>query len=220
MRVVICDDHVMLAEALSGMLAGRGHEVLDVVHDAPQSVIAVLKHRPDICLLDLRLPSGSGLLVIPALRMASPDTRVEVLTALVDKATAAEAQRLGAAAFIGKDQPLDAIEAVFKAVMSHPPQTPWEQPVSKVALGGVLGRGSHRLRFLTERERQVLGALRRGLDTTEIARELGVERSTARTHIQNVLVKLGVHSRLEAAALVIADDPEVAQDPVRLMQQR
>ena len=221
LRVLICDDHVLFTDALSTMLGALGHQVVAVVHDGPDLVPAVMATQPEICLLDVLLPSGRGTLLIPAVRMASPQTRVIVLTALADTRTQVEARSLGADAVIGKHESVDVLETTFQTTMRQPLRpdravelAPFRRAGDTVpaarrsgAAGltvrrvGDTGDGAARLRFLTDRERQVLAAISRGASTQQIARELGVAASTARTHIQNVLVKLGVHSRLQAAAL-------------------
>ncbi len=201
MRLVVCEDHVMFSDALTEMLTQAGHEVVEVVSDGPQAIFAVLQHRPDVCLLDAHLPSGNGLLIIPVLVTASPKTRVVVLDQSADGRADVDARRFGASAFLGRDQPLEALRDVLTDVVSrpsHPVPRQWWGPEHE----STRRQETDELRFLTGRERQVLEALVRGVSTGEIATELGVEVSTARTHIQNVLVKMGVHSRLEAAAMV------------------
>ncbi|MGH8938641.1 MAG: LuxR C-terminal-related transcriptional regulator, partial [Actinomycetes bacterium] len=158
---------------------------------------------PDACLLDIRFPDGDGVDVARQLRALAPRTKVVILSATADPATVAAAVGAGVAAFTHKDQTIDAIVHVLDRVMDG-------ETVIEVA--GV--RESKRrdaaesdvarmLRYLTARELEVLHRLVDGESTEGIARAIGITANTARTHVQNILIKLGAHSRLQAAAMVV-----------------
>jgi two-component system, NarL family, nitrate/nitrite response regulator NarL len=200
MRLVLCDDHRLFIEPLAAALARHGHEVV-VAHSPVRALAAVGEHQPEVVLLDLRFPDGDGIDTLVTLRERQPDCPVVILSASMDTRDLAAASAAGAAAFLRKDQPvvaiLDALARVVagRAVPTPPLPRPRVRSEQQDRLRRVIGR-------LTARERQVLWLLVGGEDTTEIARSLGVEQSTARTHVQNVLLKLGVHTRLQAVALV------------------
>jgi DNA-binding NarL/FixJ family response regulator len=128
---------------------------------------------------------------------------VVILSASADVDDLSRAARAGAAAFLRKDQPVAVIGDALRRVADG-------RPVPTPPLFRRVGRSEEHERVrrlvsgLTERERQVLALLTKARDTTEICRSLGVGASTARTHVQNVLLKLGVHTRLQAVALIVS----------------
>ena len=201
MRFVLCDDHRLFIEPFAAALASRGHEV--IVTTTPDAAIrAVETHRPDMCVIDLAFPQGSGIEAVQILRRRAPQCPVVVLSGSTDVHDMAAAASAGAAGFLRKDQPAATLFAAFdriaagRSVPTVPlPRTP-PGSAEHVRVRKLLGH-------LTEREREVLHRLVVAEDTVGIARSLGVAPSTARTHLQNVLLKLGVHNRLQAVALVV-----------------
>jgi two-component system nitrate/nitrite response regulator NarL len=202
MRLLLCDDHRLFVEPLAAALARKGHDVV-VAHTPARALAAVAEHRPDVVVLDLRFPQGSGLDVLGELRTRNVTCPVVILSASVDVDDLTRAARAGAAAFLRKDQPVAAIlDALRRVAEGRPAPTP---PVLRQRVRSAEHERVRRLvHGLTERERQVLRLLVKAEDTTEICRSLGVGASTARTHVQNVLLKLGVHTRLQAVALVVS----------------
>lgn len=202
MLIVLCDDHVLLVEALASLLRSAGHTVLTAeAPDVGTQLVAV--HRPDVCVLDVGFPDGSGLEALGRIRECSPDTRVLMLSAADDADTIASAVDLGASGYVGKDVGVtDIIRAVERV---HDGETVLGPKVART-----LARRTEvdpddihwLVAFLTKREREVLRRIVMGQSTVEMARVMGISRSTARTHVQNVLQKLGVHSRLQAVAAV------------------
>jgi two-component system nitrate/nitrite response regulator NarL len=204
MRLLICDDHRLLVDALSMALNDKGHTVVATAFDPDEAVAAAREHQPDMCLLDVNFPQGNGLSAIRRIREASKDTKVVILSGSMSKGVVADAIAQGAAGFVGKDKPIGAIiEALELARLGH-------LAVDPIALQDALRPRSPEddplwvLKFVTEREWEVLRCIMDGLSTEQMAVHLGVHRSTARTHVQNLLTKLGVHSRLQAAALMTA----------------
>jgi two-component system nitrate/nitrite response regulator NarL len=202
MRFVLCDDHRLFVEPLAAALANKGHDVV-VAYTPLRALEAVAEHQPDLVVLDLSFPGGNGLDILAELRRRDPACPVVILSASVDARDMADAAAAGAAAFLRKDQPVTSIfEALDRVVAGRVVPTP---PLLRRRVHSEAYERVKRLvDTLTERERQVLTLLIRAEDTTEICRSLGVEASTARTHVQNVLLKLGVHTRLQAVALVVS----------------
>ena len=210
MRLLVCDDHRLLLEALSMALADKGHLVVATALDPDQAVEAAREHQPDVCLLDVNFPSGNGLSAIRRIHDVSANTKVVILSATINAGLVADAIAQGAQGFVGKEKPIGVvIEAVQLASQGY-------LAVDPLLLQAALRPRVHSddplwvLKFLTEREWQVMRCLIDGLSTQEIANRLCVQRSTARTHVQNLLIKLGVHSRLQAAALLTAHASEVS----------
>ena len=206
LRVVLCDDHRLFLDALGSAMAALGHDVVGLASTPGAALAVVARERPDCCLLDLSFPEGSGVEVIPLLRAAAPDTAVIVLSAVDDPRLAQKAVDLGAAGYLPKTGPLPAIAAALDAVARGEPVGIRSSPRWPAATGRPAGP-LWKLRFLTEREWQVMDCILEGRTTDEIASALGVRRSTARTHVQNLLAKLGVHTRLQAAALMTSHAP-------------
>jgi two-component system nitrate/nitrite response regulator NarL len=193
-RVVICDDHRLFADALTMALEAAGHRVVGRTATIEDGLDTVARLQPDLCLLDVRFPTGSGLDAITPMLAVSADTRIIVLSAVSDRATVVRALGAGAVGYVNKSEDLDAIlVAAERVVAGH----------IVVSAGGpdvtepdVIGPGFD----LTVREREVLSCLGEGLSTPGIADHLGISYATARSHVQNLLMKLGVHSQLQAVA--------------------
>jgi two-component system nitrate/nitrite response regulator NarL len=204
MRIVVCDDHLLLLEALGIALTANGHEVVALAGSAEEGVAAVAEHRPDVCLLDVNFPGGTSLTAIHQIRETSPETKVVMLSAEADHAVVGRAIAEGASGYVGKEKPIvEIVEMLDRAVHG---QLAVEPALLQRALRPHKSSDDPlwALQFLTDREWQVMRCIMDGQTTEEMATSLGVQRSTARTHVQNLLTKLGVHSRLQAAALISA----------------
>lgn len=204
-RVVICDDHRVFGQALSAVLQASGYEVVACTSDPGSGVAAVARHQPDVYLVDLHFPDGPSLETFGAVRADSPGTRIVVLSGSGDPDASARSQRAGAGGFVAKDRPIEEILTAIGDVAEGRPifhQSYCQRPDAK-STADRPDRGV--ATCLTSRERDVLDRLVQGEDTLTIARDMGIAYSTARTHIQSLITKLGVHSRLEAVALLTAN---------------
>jgi two-component system nitrate/nitrite response regulator NarL len=205
MRLVLCDDHELLLDALQPALARLGHEVLATTVSPQDALEAVQRFRPDVLLLDVSFPDDCGLRVVAPAIEASPDTRVVILSATTDPEVASRAIDAGAVGFARKDRGLDGIIRTLERVMAG--ETVIDPDVLRALVGSSRQRRVEHdaqwlATFLTARERDVLARIMAGQTTDEMAAGMGVARSTARTHVQSVLLKLGVHSRLQAATIM------------------
>jgi two-component system, NarL family, nitrate/nitrite response regulator NarL len=206
-KLVIGDDHTLLLDALAAALQGRGWDVVATASSPDGVVQAVCEHRPDVCLLDVSFPDGSGLDAAQKIVETTTSTRVVLFTASDDPETVLKAVDIGVSGFLRKDQGIDRILVMLDRVMAGETVIEGDLLRSAVRAAGNRERQlqSTPLRFLTSREREVLEHLAAGETTTEIAQSLHVATSTARTHVQSVLTKLGVHSRLQAVALLLRE---------------
>ena len=202
MRLLVCDDHRLLLDALSIALTDNGHTVVATAVDPDGAVEAARMHQPDACLLDVSFPHANGLNAIGRIHDVSPNTKVVMLSGAISRTLVADAIAQGAQGFVGKEKPVGVIiEALEMASQGH-------LAVDLQLLQEVLRPHAQNeeplwmLKFLTEREWEVMRCIMDGLSTEQMAEQLSVQRSTARTHVQNLLTKLGVHSRLQAAALM------------------
>jgi two-component system nitrate/nitrite response regulator NarL len=207
MRLLLCDDHVMLLEALATALTAHGHEVVGTVADPGQAADLAARLEPDICILDIAFPSGDGIAALQEIVARAPSTKVLMLSATSDPAKVRAAFEAGATGFVKKDERIEEILAAVQRLQDG------EVAVDPRLLRAAMrdgrdvasrGRLDGGLGHLTPRESEVLELLVAGSTTEEIGRAMGVATSTARTHIQNVLVKLGVHSRLQAAHFAVS----------------
>jgi two-component system nitrate/nitrite response regulator NarL len=201
-RVLLCDDHRMFVESFAAALTARGHDVLVTLAPA-QAVEEAPRYQPDLAVLDLAFPGTSGLPAVVKLRTRHGGCPVVVLSASADPRDASSALAAGAAAFLCKVQPIRSIFEAFEQVVAGREVAPAPAPPIH-RKSAEHARVRQLVGHLTDRERQTLHCLLRALDTTEIARSLGVAPSTARTHLQTVLMKLGVHTRSQAVAVVVA----------------
>lgn len=207
-RILLADAQSLFRDAIRSVLE---HEAdLEVVEEAGDGVEAVTKAErihPDVALLDANLPNCDGVRATRLIRERVPDCQVVVLTDEEDQASLLKAVEAGASGYLTKGSPLTELMEATRAVARGETLIPGRM------LGELLARlvqrrkeyddALARLARLSRREREVLALLAEGGDNDSIAQALVISPQTARTHIQNVLRKLEVHSRLEAAAFVI-----------------
>ncbi len=202
MRILLCDNHRLLVEALAEALRRGGHDVVAMTTQPEEALHAAAEYDPDICLLDVIFPGGAGINTIAGIR-ATTRSKVLVLSARCDQDAVCAAIAAGAGGFVGKNTGIDEILRSLDQVCAGKVIMPAETSLAPSRGPGRPWPPEHAaLRFLTNREREALRLIADGESTKEIAQSMQVAYSTARTHVQNVLTKLGVRSRLQAAALV------------------
>ncbi|MCU1374683.1 MAG: putative NarL family two-component response regulator [Actinomycetia bacterium] len=198
-RVLLCDDHLVFAEALASLLIADGIEVVDLVGRVADAVAAAVAHRPDVVLMDYELPDGNGVSACLAIKAVVPEAKVVLLTSNADEDVLVAAIEAGASGFVTKHKPAAEVTAAIRAAAGG------EMLVSSDMLARLLPRMHRQDRKsgydLTARELEVLELLAEGTPNHELAARMGISRNTVRNHVQNLLTKLGVHSRLEAVAL-------------------
>jgi two-component system nitrate/nitrite response regulator NarL len=204
MRLILGDDQAIFLDALASVLGQHGYEVGVVARSAPEMIALVRQQRPDACLVDR--------LDLDAISQASEATTVIVLSADSDPDAAQRALDAGASGYLHQSRGIEVLVAALERILNgeHVVDVP----------GGTARRprpttqADTMAAALTQRERECLSLLVAGLDTTAMMRELGVSRTTVRTHLQAVLSKLDVHSRLEAASFAVrhnlVEAPEAA----------
>ena len=206
-RLVVVDDHRLLAEALAAALQLRGHRVLAVGSPAGAAFDLLVGRRPEVCLLGIAAPGEPGAFdALRRIRRERPEVAVIVLGPMGELHGVAGAFAAGAAGYVRSDERIDVVERAVARVRG-----------GEAAVAAELLRGAFEqllrpvaepddealllLRMLTRREIQVLVRIADGEDTQAIADGMGIAASTARTHVQRVLTKLGARTRLEAAAV-------------------
>jgi DNA-binding NarL/FixJ family response regulator len=200
MRLVLCDDNRILCEALGVALEARGHQVLAITTTSILGIAAIAEHEPDACLLDLRFPEPpDGLDAARVIRERYPGTAVVLLSGLVDPAVRSEVMRMGVSGFLRKDQNVDHVAEALDVIASG--GVVFDSMLTGKSSAAAERRRAFPAYLLTPREQDVLRRMVAGQNTTQMSREMSIEISTLRTYVKNVLAKLGVHSRLQAAAL-------------------
>jgi len=204
LTVVLCDDHRLFVESLAVVLQERGWDVVAVVDRPGAAVDAVAAHRPDICVLDALFDGDAGPAITAAgrIRDTSPETRLVMLSGSGEPEVVSAAVTAGAAGYVLKTCEIETITSCIERVAAGEAVVDAELARQVILHRSPPEEAAVRLtRYLTCREREVLARLVRGEDTGAIAARMGIRPATARSHIQNVLAKLGVHSRLEAVVL-------------------
>ena len=202
-RLLIADDQPLMRAGFRAVLEATGDmEVVGEASDGEEAVRAARSLKPDVVLMDVRMPNLDG---IEAIRQL-PNYRVLVLTTFGLDEYIVEALRAGASGFITKDVPAEQlVHAVRVVAAGDALLTPavTRQLLDRVArrLPAPVSHSPDELNELTEREREVLELLARGMSNAEIAAALVVGEATVKTHVSNVLMKLGLRDRVQAVVL-------------------
>ena len=214
-RVLIVDDHAMVRRGMRDFL--DLHPDLEVVGEAPDGETALVEAarlRPDVVVMDLVMPGLDGIATTAELKARHPAIEVVAITSFIEESRITAALEAGASGFLLKDAEADDLAAAIRS--AHGGEVYLDPAVAGIVArrmrvghdgpGG--GAGDDRLARLTARERDVLDGLARGLSNRAIAEELGMAERTARTHVSNILAKLGLSSRTQAALLAVERHPD------------
>lgn len=204
-RILLADRQSLFREAIrTGLEAEADLRVVGEARDGPEAIEQAERTSPDVAIVDITLPSGPR--VCARIRERVPRCRILVLATDEDNQSLIEVLDEGATGYLTKDAPLAELVEATRSV--HRGQTLVPPRMLGPLIAALLRRRKERdaahdlISQLTRREREVLALLSKGADNERIARALVISPQTARTHIQNILTKLSVHSRLEAAAFV------------------
>jgi DNA-binding NarL/FixJ family response regulator len=202
-RVLLVDDHGVVRRGLRGYL-----EMLDdieVVGEADNGLTGVelsASLTPDVILMDLVMPQLDGIAAIGRIKKAQPGVQVVALTSFIEEEKVIAALEAGASGFILKDAEADDVAAAIRA--AHNDEVHLDPAAARILAKGMRTRSSAPpVDPLTERELEVLALVGRGLSNKEIATDLGITERTARTHVSNILGKLGLASRTQAALYAV-----------------
>jgi NarL family two-component system response regulator LiaR len=201
-RVVIADDHPVVRQGLRTFLESReGITVVGEAATGQQAVARVARLRPDVVLIDLVMPELDGLEAITRIRARDPDVKIIVLTSFAGDDQVLPAVRAGACGYLLKDvEPAELERAIRAAHQGHALLDP--AVTAQVLREVTRPRPADRL---TPRERQVLALLGEGRSNREIARALVVTEKTVKTHVSNILAKLGLADRTQAAIYAVRE---------------
>ncbi|TME45021.1 MAG: response regulator transcription factor [Chloroflexi bacterium] len=195
-RVLIVDDHPLVRRGLTALLnAAAGIEVVGAASDGEEAVAFAVEDHPDIVLMDVSMPGMNGIEAVRRLLRAVPDTRVVMLTSFSQRDVVIESFDSGAVGFLLKDaEPNELINGIRAAARG-------DAPVSPRAARELLQDRTQRrpLDELTQRERDVLTLVGRGMANKQIAWRLGISEKTVKAHLGSVFDRLGVDDRTQAA---------------------
>ncbi|MFL5737416.1 MAG: response regulator [Actinomycetota bacterium] len=217
-RVLLADEHSLFREAMRIALETAADMHVEAeAKNGDDAVAEAERTRPQLALIDSALKDVDGIQTTRMIRDGVPSCQVLVLSSEPDERTLARAIEAGANGYLTKAAPLSELLRAARAIADGETVIPKEMlgPLLATLIGGrnQRERAFERVNRLTRREREVLSLLADGADNHAIAATLVISPQTARTHIQNVLTKLGVHSRLEAAAF--ARDRRMLIEPSR-----
>lgn len=202
-RVLIADDHQLIRIGLATMLAGSDIEVVAEAGTSQETVEQAEQHRPDIILLDVRMGEDDGLETLEQLRAKVPESRVVMLSTYDNPTYVARAVALGACDYVLKGSSRDELLSAIRAAAAG------QAPSRLGVLQQVAGAMSTRQAIdddavpLTQRETQVLRHVALGLSNKEIGRSLDISVETVKEHVQNILRKIAVSDRTQAAVWAV-----------------
>lgn len=205
-RVLICDDQHVVAEGLQAILSTVAHiEVVGQAHDGAAAIDQVASTMPDVVLMDIKMPRVNGVQATREIRKRFPAVRVLILTTFDADEWVFEAIRAGACGYLLKDSPREALVAAIEGTAAG------KTHVDPAVAGRLFDQvaqtsqtlSSPLLESLTERERQVLTLLGRGLNNATIATQLHMAEGTVRNNVSNILSKLNLADRTQAALFAL-----------------
>jgi DNA-binding NarL/FixJ family response regulator len=211
-RVLVADDQALVREGLMTLLQGTpGIEPVADAADGAEAIALAARHRPDVILMDLRMPNVDGAQATREIRAAQPDTEIVVLTTHADEASILDALRAGARGYLTKDAGIQEIARAVHAAAAHQSLL---DPVVQAKLLEAVGAAApapatapRRLPDeLTPREAEVLSLIARGLSNREIAAHLVVSEATVKTHVNHVFAKIGARDRAQAVHYAYTHD--------------
>ena len=206
MRVLIIDDHALFRVGLKGLLEQRNIEVVGAAAHGAEGIELAAELKPDIILLDLRMPDMGGLEVLPILREKHPSTPVVMLTTSNEEKDLIKSLRSGAQGYLLKDMEPDELVGALRDIEKG--KNVVAQDLTDALARMVQGEtniddNEGPFASLTPREHEILCLLAEGQSNKLIARNLGISDGTVKLHVKAILRKLGIHSRVEAAVIAV-----------------
>jgi DNA-binding NarL/FixJ family response regulator len=191
-RCLVADDHPALARAVCDYLSENGFEIVGSASDGRRALTLALETKPDVALIDYRMPLLSGSELVRQLRQATPATAIAVYTADADEAVAHEVIEAGAVALVLKEAPLADLVRALEAARA-----------GVIYLDPALQRPGPANETLTARELDVLRLLAEGLQHEQIGSRLGITAETVRSHVRKASDRLGATTRTQAVATAL-----------------
>ncbi|MFC9249446.1 response regulator [Streptomyces sp. NPDC057136] len=198
-KVLLVDDHQVVRRGLRTFLEVQDDiEVVGEAADGAEGVARTEELRPDVVLMDIKMPGTDGIDALRKLRELANPAKVLIVTSFTEQRTVVPALRAGASGYVYKDVDPDALAGAIRSV--HAGHVLLQPEVAGALLAqDDVGSGTGRGSTLTEREREVLGLIADGRSNREIARALVLSEKTVKTHVSNILMKLDLADRTQAA---------------------
>ena len=196
MRILLADDHPMIRTAIEALLRGTAFEIVGQAATGEEALQKVEQLDPDILLLDLQMPGGTGMDVLRRVRSDGQKLRVVLLTAAIDDASLIEARSLKVQGMVLKNSDPAYLLECLETVRAG---RTWMDPELQGRVDRLAESFTGERVALAPRERQLIRYVRRGLRNREIAQELGVTEGTVKVYLHAVFEKLGVKNRTELA---------------------
>ncbi|MFN2557561.1 MAG: response regulator [Nitriliruptorales bacterium] len=202
-RVFVLDDHAVVRQGVRSVLTNdEGFEIVGEAGTFTEGLRGIVATRPDVAIVDMRLPGGDGVQVIREVRSRNQATRCVVLTSFPEEDAFFQAVVAGAAGYVSKDIPNDELVAAIRAVAVGRSVLKWEQVSALRDHAQTLPPEDDFLSTLTGQERRILELVAEGLTNREIAERVFLAEKTVRNYVSNVLAKLGMKNRTQVAAYV------------------
>lgn len=202
-RVLLVDDHAMVRRGLRGFLELiKDFDIVGEAENGREAVAAADRLAPDVILMDLLMPEMGGLEAIAAIKGAHPEIEIVAVTSFIEEEKVTSALEAGASGYLLKDAEAEEVAQAIRAAYNG--EVHLDPAVSRLLAQRLRQRrDAEPVEPLTAREKEVLAQLARGAANKEIAYELGITERTARTHVSNILGKLGLASRTQAALYAV-----------------
>ncbi len=206
LNILLVDDHTLFREGLEGLLSRRNINILAAVGSGQEGLRLAAELKPDVVLLDMRMPEMDGMEVLRKLRKNGFKNPVAMLTTSSDERDLVESLRSGAQGYLLKDMEPDQLVLALRDIVAG--KTVVAPDLAPVLARVVQGDSIDPIKEspfakLTPRENEILSLLAEGQSNKVIARNLGISDGTVKLHVKSILRKLGVHSRVEAAVIAV-----------------
>jgi DNA-binding NarL/FixJ family response regulator len=214
-RIVIADDHDLYRRGMQAVMSTEGDlVVVGEARDGDEVVRVAVDLAPDVVLMDVRMPARDGIDACRSIKERVPASKIIMLTSSDEESDLFEALKAGASGYLLKELPAEEIAASIRSVHGGQPIIPAQMAAQLITEFGRISRHSEQAPpgpKLTDRELEVLRLVSRGLGNREIAQQLFISENTVKNHVSNILEKLQLHSRIEAALYAMKSrliDPE------------
>lgn len=200
------DDHALFRVGLQGLLEQRNIEVIAAIADGDEGIRLAQEEKPDVILLDLRMPDNSGLDILSKIRKSNIDIPVTILTTSNEEQDLREALKRGAQGYLLKDMEPDELVSALRDIVKGKNVVAQNMTdvLTRMAQGKPTeSKADSAFADLTPRETEILSLLAEGQSNKVIARNLGISDGTVKLHVKAILRKLKIHSRVEAAVIAV-----------------
>jgi len=203
-RVLLVDDHAMVRQGIATFIETQDDiQLIGEAANGREAIARVAELAPDVVLMDLQMPEMDGITATREIKARYPAVKILALTSFVNEGQITPALQAGASGYLLKDISADGLMKAIRA--AHHGETPLAPAVARKLIEGVAAPSdqARALAQLTEREREVLALLGRGMSNKEIAAQLSISEKTAKFHVSSILGKLDLHDRTQAALFAV-----------------